>query len=258
MNWIPKQGEQLLPPLLNLDLDQESLPKVVSEILAGTICTRAGDSISESVIWSWSIAERLQALLAVAKECAGGRRSISLRCQHVGCGGVMLATLELDAFVCTAVPRTVSCETNGSNEILVRMPTGRDQESWLTAQSIEQATLARDLIDSIDGARPDPDWQLPSDWIPSISKALDDGDPLTSLELVASCHECGTLNQVPFDLEAELVRVIKEFQYIRLNDIHNLAGAYGWTESQIISLPRWRREIYLAKVNGTMGQGTAS
>jgi hypothetical protein len=75
-------------------------------------------------------------------------------------------------------------------------------------------------------------------------------DPMAEVLIELPCPACGTghdslLDIVSFfwsELEARAKRLLRE--------IHDLATAYGWTESAILSLSDHRRAVYLDLVRG--------
>jgi hypothetical protein len=51
---------------------------------------------------------------------------------------------------------------------------------------------------------------------------------------------------VPFDIVTFLWREIENLAGHLLRDVHTLASAYGWRESDILALSAARRDFYLA------------
>lgn len=81
-----------------------------------------------------------------------------------------------------------------------------------------------------------------------IEAALEDADPWADLSLAFQCPACGRDGKAGFDVAGYLWEEVEVSARQLLNDIHLLALAYGWSETEILSLSVTRRNAYLAKV----------
>ncbi len=99
--------------------------------------------------------------------------------------------------------------------------------------------MLRDLVTSGD---------LPTDSTPVID-ALDAADPLIAFTVVTTCPACGHRTEHPLDLETFALRRLRERQGRLMAEIHELARAYGWTESEILAVPEARRARYRALID---------
>lgn len=128
-----------------------------------------------------------------------------------------------------------------------RLPTGADQE--ILAQLPEaQATpwLLRQLAeDTPDLPTPDPAF------VAAIETALEGVAPAIVLSVQASCPQCGTDNQV----ELAPYRLLERRSEALLQEIHQLAVHYHWSEAEILALPRARRQRYLQLIDRARGMG---
>ncbi len=138
---------------------------------------------------------------------------------------------------------TVALEYSGT-VLTARLPTSKD------LIALGDTGTERDLFDHClaevrrDGAEVEP-RSLGPELALAIGEELGDADPGARLEIALQCPVCTyTWSQV-FDIvdffwaevEAQVDRILRE--------IHALAGAYGWTETQILELPPGRRQRYL-------------
>jgi hypothetical protein len=57
--------------------------------------------------------------------------------------------------------------------------------------------------------------------------------------------------QAEVDLEALALVRLRAVQRKLVDAVHRLALAYHWTETEILALPSWRRERYLALIDGS-------
>lgn len=70
-----------------------------------------------------------------------------------------------------------------------------------------------------------------------------------SLQLALACAVCGNDWQTTFDPGAFLWEEIHARATALLDEVHELARAYGWSEKQILALGDARRAAYLSRVN---------
>ena len=137
--------------------------------------------------------------------------------------------------------------------LTLRLPNGEDQRRWLLQSppggAIEESRCARDVVVAVNDATPAPDWQPSAAVVDAIGDALAALDPLTALNVSVSCPDCATLIAVDIDLEALALAHLRKTQLALLDDVHRLAQAYAWAETDIVNLPAWRRAYYRARVD---------
>jgi hypothetical protein len=86
--------------------------------------------------------------------------------------------------------------------------------------------------------------ELPPDSAAAVSEAMAECDPGASLDLAVSC-ECGHAWLDELDIREGLWADVTDWLGSVLTEVHKLAHAYGWSESDILALPAWRRRWYL-------------
>lgn len=74
-------------------------------------------------------------------------------------------------------------------------------------------------------------------------------DPFADIQLALRCSSCGHQWDAPFDIVSFFWREIDAAARKLLQEIHTLACAYGWTESEVLALSPTRRRCYLEMVN---------
>lgn len=181
---------------------------------------------------------------------------IGLRCRWFGagfdavvacsaCSELLSLQVDLRALVSDAAAvDAVSVLVDG---VRFRAPTTRDL-----------AALARDANGSdIDGAAElllqrlalDP---VPDGWgrdeLAAVERALDAADPLAHVTLDVACEHCGQREPRAIDIAACLWDDVAAQAERALDDVHLLAGAYGWSESEILAMPPARRALYRSRV----------
>jgi hypothetical protein len=133
-------------------------------------------------------------------------------------------------------PAELAVQSNG-REVRFRLPTSAD----LLAVNSSEQLLERCLLD---GGCP-----LTTDFLPTIVAKMSSADPLADIHLALNCPSCAHKWEPAFDIVAFLWREISAAARRLLREVHTLASAYGWTESEILSLSPTRRRAYLEMAN---------
>jgi hypothetical protein len=89
---------------------------------------------------------------------------------------------------------------------------------------------------------------IPELVISALAAQMDTCDPLAALDVGLDCSLCGSHVQVLFDIVAFFWTEIAVRAKRLLLDVHTLAQAYGWRETDILSMSTARRQFYLEMV----------
>jgi hypothetical protein len=92
--------------------------------------------------------------------------------------------------------------------------------------------------------------ELPEDVCALIDSRMAEADPLGNVQLALECPDCQHRWAVLFDILSFFWGEIHIVAKRLLKEVHVLASAYGWTESEILTLSATRREAYLDMVGG--------
>ena len=120
-----------------------------------------------------------------------------------------------------------------------RRPTGDDLRRWRDRPPSD-AEIAAALGGPADEA--------PAELLAAIEASLDAADPLVDAAIRSQCPACEAPVELPVDLEGELLAHARRDQDELLDDVAVLAGAFHWSEHDILALPPRRRRRYLAMV----------
>jgi hypothetical protein len=90
--------------------------------------------------------------------------------------------------------------------------------------------------------------ELPEAVVSAAAAALAAAEPLAHVELPISCDACAATWTRPLDIDGYLWRELDAWAVRLLGEIHALATAYGWSESEILGLSPRRRRRYLELV----------
>src|SRR5258706_7538023 len=188
------------------------------------------------------IGARDRRLLALRRQCFGTSFEALADCPVCGAP----AELTFDSQAIDALPiaaATLTC-TVGETSLQLRLPDTLDLAAVRDAvdEDDARARLAARCIVNGEGT------PLTADAIDAIARALSAADPGGDLTVAVTCPECGASWEATFDPAAYLLREIDAAAQGTLREIDALASAYGWSESEILSLSRARRRTYLRMV----------
>jgi hypothetical protein len=100
---------------------------------------------------------------------------------------------------------------------------------------LERCVLARHLTPALEHA---------------IGERMAQADPGAWIDLALVCPACGAGWTAPFDIVAFLWTEVETCARRLVRDVHALASAYGWRESDVLALSPARRASYLELVAG--------
>jgi len=87
--------------------------------------------------------------------------------------------------------------------------------------------------------------ELPADVLSAVVDGMEQADPQADVQLSLTCSSCGHEWQASFDIVSFFWSEIDNWAHRILRDVHTLARAYGWNESDILEMSPLRRQIYL-------------
>lgn len=243
--------------------NEESHPAWISKLLT-QILARLGNETLEN---------NASALQKVRELCIADRQFIVLqwRLNHSPSSEWLTAQcLECDAFydfpmdwhalpikpAASQFPLTSVALSFGN--VCVRVPNGGDQEfiaRWLletqepcdstVKKTPADIALARRLIVT---ETPEQAAQigtlLTEDDVRKIELAVELVAPELADRITLECPECGSTHQVMLDLYRGLLKPVNQL----LDDVHNLAVNYHWSEKEILAMPNQRRSAYLQRL----------
>ncbi|MGD8791837.1 MAG: phage baseplate protein [Anaerolineae bacterium] len=108
--------------------------------------------------------------------------------------------------------------------------------------------LARCLLEARGEAGEAPAETLPDEVVEAVAARMAAADPQAEVELALSCPACDHRWQAVFDISAFFWEEVEAWAQRTLREVHALAGAYGWRETDILALSAWRRQAYLEMI----------
>ena len=126
-----------------------------------------------------------------------------------------------------------------------RLPTSRDLAHVAAAGGSAAAAAALLERCRIGGPR---NGQWADGLLETIEDRLADADPLAEIRLALDCPSCGHEWKDALDIARFLWTEVEALARRVLWEVHTLALAYGWSESETLALSAVRRAAYLQMV----------
>jgi hypothetical protein len=136
----------------------------------------------------------------------------------------------------TVPPAELAIESNG-REVRFRLPTSGD---LVVVNSPEQLLERCLLSDNSD---------VTEDFVAAVGGRMSSADPMADIYLALNCPSCEHKWDASFDIVAFLWREISAAARRLVREVHTLASAYGWAETEILSMSPARRRMYLEMAN---------
>ena len=220
-----ENGQRQAAPVRALALLLSALPDVSAEQIA-----------------LWPLGWRDNRLFALRKQLFGPRLTLVAACPV--CGEQLeseldIGSLGLSAEQAPAGPyqfdfqgETIRFTLPNSNNLLAWSDHKEDEMSAAFLSSCLQQPLTSANVDTVALAD-------------ALGMAIEQADPDGYLRFQFQCQACSHSWKTPFDISQYLWQEIEQLATRLLWEVHQLAGAYGWTEAQILSLSAFRRQRYL-------------
>lgn len=170
----------------------------------------------------WPLDARDRALIAGRREMFGPALPFVVRCR--ACGETMESALDCDELL----------EVDGEPDVQVRAPT-----------SVDLADAARAGDPALLAARCAPGLDLSPD---ELETRIERAFPLLDVHVELGCEGCGAAIVERFDIVRYFWSELERRALQLLDDVHLLAAAYGWNETEILALGPARRRAYLDRI----------
>lgn len=184
------------------------------------------------------LGQRDAALLHARIALFGATLEATADCPH--CGNPLAFALPLQQLADAAAPATPDATVPSAGGRF-RLPTSADVALALGAAEPRQA-LAQVLRLDAEGT------VLDEPALAALEAALAAADPAAQLDIALRCDACGGSFAAPFDAAECLWLEVQARARRTLDEVHQLASAYGWSEAEVLAVPPARRQHYLRRV----------
>ena len=221
-----------------------------------TVLAVANPSLARTHLLAASVGQRDMALLAIREQVFGSSFASYAECPR--CRTELEFTFSANDIHVEAAPATnerqmLTFERDGYT-IEARLPGSADQLAIVSCGDVASARallLQRCIVSvayqSVGMEAKDRD-ELPENVIAALGEAILEHDPQAEIRLKLVCPSCDHSWFAVFDILTFLWKEITTHARRILRDVHILASAYGWSESEILALSAMRRRFYLEMV----------
>ncbi len=237
---------------LEIDFDQDSRPRLVTQILQCCTTNKYGEPPDQGFFWDLTIGKRIECLLTIATLDSSGL-NVRLRCSNDACLQEM--ELEISLGELASIQHPIDDTDRfvvqiGDESLPVRKPTGRDQLNWLETPFSDEDAAVRTMVQTLllERAPSSEEGPIPDEWVRHLNRTMEEHDPLVNFIILVPCPYCETENRCEIDLQELSLDVLHRDQLRLLEAVHRFALRYHWSEEQIFSLPPWRFYRYLALI----------
>jgi hypothetical protein len=139
----------------------------------------------------------------------------------------------------------------GEYAISFRLPTTLDLAAANGCRNIEEARLLilQLCVLSLKRLGEDtPVAEAPEELIRELERYMAEIDPNADVRLALACPACEHQWNAPFDIGSFFWTEFNAWAHRRLEEVHRLASAYGWSEADILELSPLRRRYYLEAI----------
>lgn len=185
-------------------------------------------------------------LMMLRRSLFGGTIVAETYCASSECGARIDVSFAIDTYLRHHRPRAngASPREDGwfaAGDASFRLPTVRDQIESAREPAADRALLRR-CIKSASGAAS----------LRRVTALMTRLAPTISDYVGGTCPECGTTVAVYFDVAGFVLHELRTAAAEIYDHVHLLASQYGWSEPEILALPRSRRAAYVARVSGEL------
>lgn len=237
----------------------------VSDFLAHLIVEVAGlgRAVTRELVDDMLIGDRDYLVLRLRQITLGDEVLQVLRCPDPACGRkvdvefliselpVARAETLAESYE-TTLSRPALADDPGSDRVVLRLPTGRDQRAvaelagaspgHATTRLLSRVVLRLGTRDGLDEAAA---RELPFAVRGELTAWLRTHAPGPDLTIEIGCPFCGADMTYPFDLQSFFFDEWSMNLDALYREVHYLALHYHWPEPQILTLPRRKRRRYL-------------
>jgi hypothetical protein len=208
----------------------------------GLLAARAGSPGPGGNAADWPLGRRNRALAQLHCAVFGGMLRGWARCST--CGEQL--EFDFDSQKLIEAPADHEERLVSVGDWQFRLPTSRDVAA-ASAEASESAATLRLLSNCWAGeAPPHASWN--DDDVRRIEESMAEADPLAEIRLHFDCPACSAAFDESLDLSSFVWAEIDSRAHAILTEIHELAAAYGWSESAIMALSPARRGAYIELV----------
>jgi hypothetical protein len=203
-------------------------------------------------LYALSVGQRNTRLLRTRQLTIGDRLEGLVTCPQ--CAETLEINVQVNQILLPEPESPVQDLVTDTWQVHFRLPTSADLAAIIAAKpsisTARQQLIEECLINTSYEGKSVAIRDLPEAVLTQVANAMVEADPQAEMRFALACHACGNEWSATFDIVtffwAELAALAKRL----LREVHQLARAYGWRESEILAMSSQRRHTYLEFVGG--------
>ena len=219
------------------------------------LLTLALPSFSPAMLSSLTIGQRNRQLLLLRQKTLGTLAKCSVQCPR--CDEKLEFTLDLGAVLPAKVEAPVEPSELSEHihtlsvdafTLNFRIPTSADLASIVGSVDVQEGShllIERCVVRATQDEQAVTVESLPENVLQELAEAVIEHDPLAEMECALVCPACQQHWTTLFDIVSFFWTELDALAKRLLRDVHTIASAYGWRESDILALSAARRQYYL-------------
>lgn len=193
-------------------------------------------------IADWPIGRRNRALAEMRRAAFAVALRGWSQCPY--CGEQLEFEIDGNMLAEGEIPEPDACVVVGGKSY--RLPTSRDLAAVVNVR--DENAAARMLLKKCCISKMSHDSAWSDDEVEEIGQSMAAADPLAEILLSFDCPNCETHFDKSLDMPSFFWAEMESQAKRLLMEVHMLASAYGWSQSEILSLSPVRRNFYLDMV----------
>ncbi len=205
---------------------------------------------AESLI-KLSIGQRNAVLLTLREQLFGPQLASLAKCDS--CGEQLELTFAAADILRAGQPELAErlAIIHDEYEVQFRLPNSEDLAAVVRGEdgtAMRQRLFERCVLAAHHNSEAIAAGQLPAEVVETVAERMAQADPQADVRFTLSCPQCGHQTQARFDIASFFWNEIHAWACRLLRQVHALASAYGWRESEILAMSPWRRQLYLEMI----------
>jgi hypothetical protein len=240
LSWPDEGGEREL-----VEAGRHLLPaERVTQLVA--CCVELEGESGEPLARELTAGDRVALVLQLRRLACGEALRCVTACPNPDCGQQLELELRVaDLLVDPDEISAVEVHAVAGTGLAFRLPTGADEEK---AARNAVSDLAAAIDELVADCLVDSPADRTHDTAAAVAAAMAEADPQAELIIELTCPECGESRPRGFDPGGYLFAELEDRVETLEREIHGLARGYGWSEEQILALPKARRQRYLTLI----------
>ena len=231
------------------------VPQRITAVLAATLDSLGGEAVTEDAVRGLAIGDRLFLMQRLVVHLGMESGWFSADCEH--CSEPFDFPLRFSDLPCKPGGEGfpfAALQTEQGN-LRLRAPAGADQEI-LAAEDLDGRPALLRLVGLclVEGPADFDMERLSDDELAEIDRALEAVSPEPATEVALDCPACSR----PTRAQLDVTLMPFPSRDLLFQEVHRIASVYHWSEADILSLGRDRRQRYLAMIARDQASGVAA